>query len=166
MTQKKVDAVQVMIFAADVIGDKPERRELPVDKQKDQYYVSPSNLKVYVETFRVSASTKLELIKRRACEFWGLIERDFTLFKTTFQADPESLANEMNSVVHKVAESLLAGPKNDSSEKNKRRDNQGNLVCQFYLGRMEQAVPQKSLKRRQSLSDFPQEPNFADLSFT
>ena len=138
MTPKLVDAVQVMIFAADVIGDKPERRELPaVDKQKDQYYVSPSNLKVYVETFRVSASTKLDLIKRRACEFWGLIERDFTLFKTSYQAAPESLANEMNSVVHKVAESLLAGPKNERSEKNKMRDNQGNLVCQFYLGRME-----------------------------
>lgn len=65
-----------------------------------------------METFRVSATTTTESLLKEACEFWGLIERNFKFYKIN-GGEAESLEEESRQNVQKIVETLLSGSKGE-----------------------------------------------------
>jgi len=68
-------------------------------KNEKEFKLNEQQFRFFVETFRVSTMTTMGVLFKLACEYWGLIERDFTLFKISGDGEPESLADEMNKNV-------------------------------------------------------------------
>ena len=100
---------------------------------------------LYCEVFRLEQSTTFELIKRKACEYWGLMDRDFGLF--TIDDSNQPVAIEDDDKVN-VMEFLETDSRHQMDEwlalkENQRNnlhniDNDGNYICQFYLGKLKQ----------------------------
>ena len=66
-TQQNVGAVQLKIFAAEIV----EFNEVNRKRMRKL---------MYTKTFRISQTTTLSSLKTTACEYWGLIEKDFMLY--------------------------------------------------------------------------------------
>ena len=66
-TQQNVGAVQILIYAAEIV----EFNEVNRKKMRKL---------MYTKTFRISQTTTLASLKTAACEYWGLIEKDFMLY--------------------------------------------------------------------------------------
>ena len=67
-TQQNVGAVQILIYAAEIV----EFNEVNRKKMRKL---------MYTKTFRISQTTTLASLKTAACEYWGLIEKDFMLYQ-------------------------------------------------------------------------------------
>jgi hypothetical protein len=63
--------------------------------EEEQQALTEQQFRFFVEVFRTGPVVTLETLLRVACEYWGLIQRDFTLYKIAGNGEPESLADEM-----------------------------------------------------------------------
>ena len=93
-TQQNVGAVQIKIFAAEIV----EFNEVNRKRMRKL---------MYTKTFRISQTTTLSSLKTTACEYWGLIEKDFMLYliyQEQEKTEPKDLADEMDSKVTKLVD--------------------------------------------------------------
>ena len=93
-TQQNVGAVQILIYAVEIVPfDEVSRKKM--------------RKQMYTKTFRISQTTTLASLKTTACEYWGLIEKDFMLYQVYQEqekTEPKDLADEMDSKVTKLVD--------------------------------------------------------------
>ena len=130
-------AVQILIYAVEIVPfDEVSRKKM--------------RKQMYTKTFRISQTTTLASLKTTACEYWGLIEKDFMLYQVYQEqekTEPKDLADEMDSKVTKLVDQLYAvvhsaqnNNQDFSSGQSKNavnKDANGNTLATFYLGKRE-----------------------------
>ena len=130
---------------------------------------------MYTKTFRISQTTTLSSLKTTACEYWGLIEKDFMLYliyQEQEKTEPKDLADEMDSKVTKLVDQLYAvvhSAQNTNQDfnsgqfKNVNRDEAGNTLATFYLGKREKVNHRNNEKKENKEKDSKEE--FENLDF-
>ena len=102
---------------------------------------------MYCKTFRISQYTTVEQLRTAACDYWGLIEKDFMLFQIQEDGEAKDLEEEMGQKVTKVVEQIFAMVQSASSAKDPltgqaiktvNKDDAGNILATFYIGKRSQ----------------------------
>ena len=84
---------------------------------------------MFVETFRISQqSTTLKQLKHQACNYWGLLEKDFCMYKHVSKNNIESVGmddNHANQRVGRAIQLMIGGLSKDQADE--MRDSHKNL---------------------------------------
>ena len=137
-----VGAVQMRVFVAEIaeFGFKGQNN---VVRQR-----------MYTKTFRISQFTTVEQLRTAACDYWGLIEKDFMLYQIQEDHEAKDLEDEMGQKVTKVVEQLYAivqsaqnskDPHTGQVIKSVNKDDSNNTLAIFYLGKRNPMNQQKNL---------------------
>lgn len=92
--ENSASAVQIRIFACSIVSKKTERQNYEDDLLK--------GFRMFVETFRIGHQTTLKGLKSAACSYWGLIEKDFGLYRATDLKNFQCLDEEQGQRILRV----------------------------------------------------------------
>jgi hypothetical protein len=68
---------------------------------------------MFVETFRISTNTTIKQLKIAACGYWGLMDRDYDMYKIVNKEKPEAMDEETNQRVAKAIDQLATSSGKD-----------------------------------------------------
>jgi len=73
------------------------------DKDDDENLM---RYRFYVETFRISPQTTIQNLKSVACDYWGLVDTEYQIYKIVSKGSPEALDDDTKMKVYKILETF------------------------------------------------------------